>query len=479
MTILRWAFQTATIYASLMLIPFNASAEQTGFSCQQMLKNIGYYGGAFSAGGIGLTSFLGEKGGEFIAGYACGADPDAPPPASCQTNPNSEQCRKDREQQAQQGPPQCLVATRAYAQACAASHGTASTSCSDSQMPRSNQSSQQTSDAIQNSENFNDTCRQVRGFNETFQQELQQFAASCESAVTQCANACQQMQNSAAGCSSAEAQRIAAQYQSQNTSCQSGGTLASRPSQARGEATKAKETMNQSAACAKSSQAAQVAQNSPASNLNNPSIDTSGDAPASSQDRNVASTTKDYQLAIPDSSTPKVGVGANRTDTTGAIASDVTDTTGDMPANHWGTDGSLASLPTTPSRRPAADDSENPNNLEQTVSADAASGTYGGGKGRAYRALARPVKAAGMMDESEDKDAKLTSAEDVPDLNQFRPTGMTGLVRCADGVSAASLPKTSGGTPVQCVHSPYKDLFKAVRECYEREVQDQKLYYDL
>lgn len=150
--------------------------------------------------------------------------------------------------------------------------------------------------------------------------------------------------------------------------------------------------------------------------------------------------------------------------------------TEDVSSSGWSSGNSLAALPGTPARAPGSEEEDGTPNNEQVSSALGASGTYSGGGGKAYRPFLRPVgKVASASDDP--VSAAAMAGEDIPDLNQFRPTGMTGLVRCASQVSAAAL--LARGGSLQCVHSPHKDIFKAVTERYERQVQDQKLYYDL
>lgn len=480
MTFRRLAFRIGLMGGFLLLASTVASAQSSFEKCKAQLSAGGSLAGNFLTGGIGLTSIAGEFAGNFAADYLCSPDPDPETPPACQTDASSSQCQKAREQQNQAGPPPCLVKARALASACAANHGAATNACSDSQMPRSSQSGQQTSNSLQDSENYNAACNQARQFNETFQKELQQFASSCESAVTQCANACNELQSTAASCPSSQARQLAAQHQSQSASCQSGGSLASRPSQARGQANEAKNQLSQSTACAKESQAAQTPQNSQPSSNKASSVDTSGGTEAPGQMSNVSGDSSGSSATSslnPTSSAVSRSNGTGgRIDTSGATQDD------DQPLLHessggWSAGGSLAALPGTPAREPASDGGDSSQNTEQVASTPGTSGTYSGSGGKGSRLFLRPAGQTSMTAAEAGETPTDKTGTEIPDLSQFRPTGMAGLVRCTDSASAAALRAKS--TSLQCVHSPHKDLFKAITERYERQVQDQKLYYDL
>lgn len=389
-------------------------------------------------------------------------------------------------QQAQQPapPPPCVAEVRSLLNQCQGQLGSTRSSCDGATRLQANQAqAERHEQAMQNASNAQEVCQRNADFFSGLSGDLDQFASSCRSSISQCSSSCQAVQQRAAGCNHPSAQRDAQTAAGIGSSCQS---LQSNANQASQQSQSYRQQVLRDAQSCQSSTNASERPNDPSRPSNK----------ATDMDAGQINTqTLGSGRADQANTSGDLGVGQASSNPRGDTArvrprDAVEGTSGNSGLNPFSQSGSggalndpyghyqLANLPTRASAS-FSDDSFNGEKTNERVNpALQSGGTYGGSGGNSRRTLMGMKPLSGISTPSSPELAASglnASGLQTPDLNQFRPSWVTGMVRCQDASSATAL-ILRRKMSTQCIHGPSKSLFDAMKYRYEVQTMDNRFF---
>lgn len=331
------------------------------------------------------------------------------------------------------------------------------------------------------------SCEQTANFQRDYASALDQFAGQCSSSINRCVSSCQRAMDRASSCNHPLAQQYGQQARGVGSSCQGHSRKVAQAQQ------ESNGIRTQAEASARQCQQESVASERNPNQSNPPSGGEADRSQPGAINTKVAGSPPGGEtfrtggdLDLNKSGGTPFDQGSQGLDERKASrtssANDPFNTSGTLSSANSSPSGAqanslLASLPPSGAafRATGAEAPEDiENDRERVNPALGSGGTYGGGGGRRGVAGLRPLPRSGSASVEA---SELTTAAGVlpPDLNQFRPSWVTGMVRCQDANSAMAI-ILRRKMDTQCIHGPAKSLFDAMKYRYEVQTMDNRFF---
>ncbi|MBX3033003.1 MAG: hypothetical protein KF865_03695 [Bdellovibrionaceae bacterium] len=317
---------------------------------------------------------------------------------------------------------------------CQAQVSSATGSCEasqDSQLSAVEREGQQVSSGLSQQANTQAACQQAQNYQNKYSQALGQFASRCENAVSACRSSCEQAAQAASSCNSSEVQSARAGIQSGINACSSGGTLTTKAQQVVSQKQSASNNLSSGAAGANCMQAASASSETPTDSSDGPlkqNMNTATlDNPGLGYGQGSGGGLPQAVNAAGNGDTPRTATFSDDSDVSGAV-----DQSGGRDGGGYGDPGNtggvysgnpnsqLASLPSSPAAKSLSEAE-----IQERKTASVYSGSGRGSSGRRGIPLTRgSLRSSTGDDFLDDELTTAQTAEEMPDLNQFRPTGL-------------------------------------------------------